>query len=148
MQTLQGGTARGFTLLELMIAVAIVGVLAAVAIPMYRTQMIQSRAAGMLDYAQIYKKDIETYLAEHEALPATVDSVVAPTSMINKTLFDFPAAGVVHIRLYPTQALASDVQVGKQYVTIQGVASGTTITWDCGAIGAGFDLPSNYMPGW
>jgi type IV pilus assembly protein PilE len=51
-----GGASRGFTLIELMIAVAVVAILAMIAIPTYSAQMVKGRRsaaeAALLDIAQ------------------------------------------------------------------------------------------------
>lgn len=63
-------TQRGFSLLELMIAVAIVGILAAVALPSYQKSLVKSRRAAaqsfLLQVAQKEQQilvDARTYVA-------------------------------------------------------------------------------------
>jgi len=52
---------KGFSLVELMITIAIVGVLAAVAIPAYSNYMVRSRIAGMITSVDVLKKSISEY---------------------------------------------------------------------------------------
>jgi type IV pilus assembly protein PilE len=51
-----GGRSRGFTLMELMVSVAIVSIIAMIAIPSYMTQMVKGRRsaaeAALMDVAQ------------------------------------------------------------------------------------------------
>lgn len=73
--TLKAKAQKGFTLIELMITVAIVGILAAVALPAYQDYTIRAQVAEGLSLADGAKVVVAEYHANHGSLPG--DSATA-----------------------------------------------------------------------
>jgi type IV pilus assembly protein PilA len=70
---------KGFTLIELMIVVAIIGILAAIAIPAYQNYTIRSQVTEGLSLADGWKTAISEYYAQHGSFPSAF-STGTPTA--------------------------------------------------------------------
>lgn len=66
---------QGFTLIELMIVVAIIGILAAIAIPAYQNYTIRAQVTEGLNLADGVKTAVGEYYADHGKWPADLTAV-------------------------------------------------------------------------
>ncbi len=66
------GNKKGFTLIELMIVVAIIGILAAIAIPMYTANMNKARLQEATDAIGAIKDEVCNYASDFGAPPGTL----------------------------------------------------------------------------
>jgi len=74
---------RGFSLVELMIVVAVLGILAAIVVPQFRSHATQAKEAVANDSLRILRSAIELYTARHSGVPPGYegdDPATAPSS--------------------------------------------------------------------
>ena len=69
----RAGNEKGFTLIELMIVVAIIGILAAIAIPQFSAYRERAYLASQKSDCHAIKIAEETYFADHEEYKTTAD---------------------------------------------------------------------------
>ncbi len=82
---------KGFTLIELMIVVAIIGILAAIAIPAYQNYLIRSQVTEGLSLADGWKTAISEYYSQNGAFPTCASTtggagcVAVPNAAVGST---------------------------------------------------------------
>ena len=147
---------KGFTLIELMIVVAIIGILAAIAIPAYQDYTVRSKVTELINGAGVCKTTVAEYYQSKGALPANeTQAGCTDTGTVNGQAPKVAATG--EITVDATGGLATQLGAGKTtfaYIPeCSGAAcAGTPITnWNCsstsGAVKAGTTILPKYLPG-
>ncbi len=72
MESRESSYSRGFTLFELLIVIAMIGIMAAVAIPMYRSQTCKAKLTEVTNAMGAIASAVTSYYNEHGSLPQTM----------------------------------------------------------------------------
>lgn len=118
---------KGFTLIELMIVVAIIGILAAVALPAYQDYTLRAKTSELLLAASAARTAITENSQNNGAVGATGIAAPAAAGKIGSATIAV-ATGVVTIVGTATQFGGTAVTV---VLTPSWNAAATTLTWSC-----------------
>jgi type IV pilus assembly protein PilA len=133
---------RGFTLIELMIVVAIIAILAAIAVPAYQNYLIRTQVSEGMSLAAGAETTVWDYVANNSRFPPSNLSA------------GLPSAGSIKGH-YVSQVLVTNGQIAAYYggqansaisndqLVLSPLTSDGSIMWNCSSLTT---VPGEYLP--
>ena len=122
---------KGFTLIELMIVVAIIGILAVIAIPAYQTYSIRTQASEGIILSNGIKATIAEFYANHGEWPTNNIALGISQKISGSYVSSITSENGVITVTYGNKANADKLD-GEVLIIRPAISNNGDITWICG----------------
>ena len=133
---------QGFTLIELMIVVAIIGILAAVALPAYQDYTVRAKVTEVILAASSGKLAVAEFAQVRGGMPLTASLSLQgqSTAMVSSISY---SSGATTSGQITAVASAKEPKISTSTITLVGTfnSTGGTVDWVCGG-----SIDNKYRP--
>ena len=137
---------KGFTLIELMIVVAIIGILAAVALPAYQDYTVRAKVSEVILAASSAKTAVAEYAQVNSRMPSDTSAVETQSSTFVGKVEYAPVSGSVSQGIITVTTSTKDSKISGKTLQMTGTLQDNgQVTWVCAA-GATNPIELKYLP--